>query len=79
MQVSEFVFIGAVGGLLAAVGATLVGWALAEKVLGIPYQVNPVVWIVGLIAGVVTVTLVGMAGTNRLLRTPPMEVFRSLS
>ncbi len=79
LQISEFMFIGAVAGLLAAVGATVVGWGLAEKVLGIPYQINPVVWIVGLIAGVLTVTSVGLAGTNRLLRTPPMEVFRSLA
>ncbi len=79
LQFSEFVFIGAVAGLLAAVGATLVGWGLAEKVLGIPYRIDPAVWIVGLIAGVVTVSVVGMAGTRRLLRTPPMEVFRSLS
>jgi len=79
LQASEFVFIGAVAGLLAAVGATVVGWGLAEKVLGIPYRIDPAVWIVGLIAGVATVTLVGMAGTRRLLRTPPMEVFRSLS
>ncbi|MGD8788941.1 MAG: ABC transporter permease [Burkholderiales bacterium] len=79
LQLGEFVFIGAVAGLLAAIGATLVGWGLAEKVLSIPYQINPVVWLAGLLAGVLTVTLVGMAGTNRLLRTPPMAVFRGLS
>ncbi|UCH50103.1 MAG: FtsX-like permease family protein [Betaproteobacteria bacterium] len=79
LQISEFVFIGGVAGLLAAVGATAVGWGLAEKVLGIPYQINPAVWIAGLVAGVLIVTLVGVAGTNRLMRTPPMEVFRTLA
>ena len=79
LQASEFVFIGAVAGLLSAVGATMVGWGLAEKVLGIPYQIDPAVWIVGLFAGVIIVTLVGLAGTRKLLRTPPMEVFRTLS
>ena len=79
LQLGEFVFIGVVAGAIAAVGATVVGWQLAEKVLEIPYQINPLVWIVGLVAGVLTVTVVGMAGTNRLLRTPPMEVFRTLA
>lgn len=79
LQASEFMFIGAVAGLIAGVGATVVGWQLAEKVLGIPYQITPLVWIVGLVAGVLTVTAVGMAGTNRLMRTPPMEVFRTLA
>lgn len=79
LQASEFVFIGSVAGLFAAIGATLVGWGLAEKVLSIPYQIDPVVWIVGLVAGAATVTLVGLAGTRSLLRTSPMEVFRTLS
>ena len=78
-QGSEFVFSGAVAGLFAAIGASLVGWGLAEKVLSIPYQIDPVVWIVGLVAGAATVTLVGLAGTRSLLRTPPMAVFRTLS
>ncbi|NIO38800.1 MAG: ABC transporter permease, partial [Burkholderiales bacterium] len=47
VQSSEFILIGAVAGLLAAVGATGVGWGLAEQVLGIPYQTTPLVWIVG--------------------------------
>ena len=79
VQLSEFAFIGVVAGAIAAIGATLVGWQLAEKVLDVPYQVSPAVWVVGVIAGVVTVTAVGMAGTNGLLRTPPMAVFRTLA
>jgi len=79
LQLSEFAFIGVVAGAIAAIGATLVGWQLAEKVLDVPYQVSPAVWVVGVIAGVVTVTAVGMAGTNGLLRTPPMAVFRTLA
>ena len=78
LQLSEFLFIGIVAGAIAAIGASLVGWQLAEKVLDVPYQVSATVWVVGLIAGVATVTAVGMAGTNRLLRTPPMAVFRTL-
>jgi putative ABC transport system permease protein len=76
LQLTEFVFIGAMAGLLAALGATLVGWVLAHKVLNISYQLSPMVWLVGLIAGAATVTAAGMAGTNRLIRTAPMEVFR---
>ena len=78
LQLSEFAFIGFVAGAIAAIGATLVGWQLAEKVLDVPYQISPAVWVIGLVAGVLAVTVVGMAGTNRLLRTPPMEVLRTL-
>ncbi len=77
LQITEFIFIGALAGLIAALGATIVGWVLAHNVLNVPYQISPTVWIIGLIAGAVTVTAAGMAGTYRLIRTAPMEVFRS--
>ncbi len=79
LQATEFIFIGALAGLFAALGATLIGWILAHNVLNVPYQVNPMVWIIGLIAGAATVTAAGMAGTYRLIRTAPMDVFRSVA
>ena len=79
MQAAEFVAIGAAAGLLAAIGATAVGWGLATRVLKVSYQFDPLVWVSGLLAGIVIVTLAGMAGTWRLSHTPPMEVFRSLT
>jgi putative ABC transport system permease protein len=78
VQITEFIFIGALAGLFAALGATLVGWALAHNVLNVPYQISPTVWIIGLIAGAVTVTVAGLAGTYRLIRTAPMEVYRTV-
>jgi putative ABC transport system permease protein len=79
VQAGEFIVIGAVAGLVAAIGATVVGWALAHQVLHIPYTISPAVWVIGLLSGMLTVTLAGLAGTRRLLGTAPMTVFRSLA
>jgi putative ABC transport system permease protein len=76
-QVAEFMFIGALAGFLASVGATAVGWVLAREVLNVPFTVNPVVWAVGLVAGAVGVTVAGVLGTAKVLKTPPMQVFRA--
>jgi putative ABC transport system permease protein len=77
VQVAEFVFIGALAGFLAAVGASAVGWVLAHKVLNVPFEINPAVWVLGLAAGAIGVTIAGMRGTASALRTPPMQVFRA--
>jgi putative ABC transport system permease protein len=77
VQVAEFAFIGALAGLLAAVGASLTGWALAHRILNVPYAIEPSVWIVGLGAGAIGVTIAGVLGTAGVLRTPPMQVFRA--
>jgi len=73
---AEFAAVGALAGLLAAIGASLLGWVLAVRVLDVPYAVDPVVWLVGFAGGTLGVLLAGLAGTRRVLDTPPMQIFR---
>jgi putative ABC transport system permease protein len=77
-QAAEFLAIGALAGLLASIGATLLGYVLATRVLNVPYALDPWVWLAGLAGGTGGVLLAGLAGTRRILRTPPMEIFRKL-
>ncbi len=79
VQAAEFALIGALAGSIAALGATAVGYVLADKVLNLPYAINPWVWLAGLLAGAAGVTLAGLLGTAKVLRTPPMQVFRATS
>jgi putative ABC transport system permease protein len=77
VQAAEFAVIGALAGLLAAVGATAIGYVLAQKVLNLSYTIDPRVWLAGLLIGAAGVTLTGLLGSARVLRTPPMEVLRA--
>jgi len=77
VQAAEFLLIGALAGLLAAVGASAVGFVLARQVLNVPYSIDAWVWLVGLVAGAVGVAIAGLLGTARVLRTPPMQIFRA--
>jgi putative ABC transport system permease protein len=74
---AEFALIGALAGLLAALGASAIGYVLADRVLNLPYSINPRVWLVGFLIGAVGVTIAGLLGTAKVLRTPPMQVFRA--
>jgi putative ABC transport system permease protein len=76
VQAAEFVVVGALAGLLAAFGATGLGWVLAKQVLHVPYAINPAVWVVGLVVGAAGVLVAGLAGTRRVLRVTPMETLR---
>jgi putative ABC transport system permease protein len=77
VQVAEFLLIGALAGLFAAVGASTVGFILAKQVLNVPYSIDARVWLVGMVAGAIGVAFAGLLGTAKVLRTPPMEVFRA--
>ncbi|MFN0317953.1 MAG: ABC transporter permease [Burkholderiales bacterium] len=77
-QAAEFAVIGALSGTLAALGATAVGYFIAGRVLNVSFHANPWIWLIGLLAGALGVMIVGLAGTYRIARTPPMEIFRTV-
>jgi putative ABC transport system permease protein len=77
-QVAEFLVLGAIAGLLAAAGATAIGWVLSDRVFQIPFTSNPLVWLYGLGGGAAVVTLAGWLGTRSTVRQPPLAVIRQL-
>ena len=70
--------LGALAGVLAAGGATAIGWALADRVFTIPYSPSAWVWGYGVIGGTVVVALAGWIGTRNTARQPPLAVIRQL-
>ena len=78
-QVAEFLVLGALAGLLAAAGATAIGYVLSDQIFRIPFAWNPLVWVYGLGGGALVVTLAGWLGTRDTARHPPLEVIRQLA
>jgi putative ABC transport system permease protein len=78
-QAAEFAAIGALAGLLAAIGASALGWVLATRVLNVAYAFNPWIWLVGFTGGTLGVLAAGLIGTRRALSAAPMTLFRESS
>lgn len=76
---SEFLLLGLISGLLAAIFASSVGYLLATRVFDLSYRFDPWLWLTGLIAGGLGVLIVGLLGTRSVLRTPPQDILRSAS
>ncbi len=72
----EYVTLGLLAGLLAALAAGAVGLVLAVKVLDLSYR--PEMWLVvwGALLGGVGVGLAGLWGSRSVLRQPPLAVLR---
>ncbi len=75
---AEFVLLGALAGVLAALVATVTGYVLAETVFDIPYTPGLAVWVVGLVGGGLGIGLAGLAGTRQVLNQPPMRTLRAI-
>ena len=72
----EFTALGTLAGLLAAFGATAVGWLVAEQAFELDYGLNPWVWLAGCIAGAVVVGFCGTLATRGAVSEPPVAVLR---
>ena len=73
----EFIALGSLAGILAALGASAVGYVLAEQIFNLDYTVNPNLWVIGLLAGTVVVGVTGTLATRKAVTEPPVVVLRS--
>jgi putative ABC transport system permease protein len=76
-HLAEFTIIGAAAGLVAAAGATGLGWFVAVRFLQLEYVPDPAVWLIGILGGAGGVALAGYIGTRRVLVVAPLKVLRS--
>jgi putative ABC transport system permease protein len=76
VQSAEFVAVGALSGLMAALGAQGIGWVLASRVFEFHIDFNP--WLVpaGIAAGVVCSGVGGWISLRRVLSRPALQSLR---
>ena len=76
VQTAEFVAVGALSGLMAALGAQAIGWVLATRVFEFHIDFNP--WLVpaGIVAGVVCSGVGGWMSLRRVLSRPALQSLR---
>ncbi len=74
----EFCALGLFAGVLATLGSEITVFALETEIFELDYQVNPQLWILGPIVGILLIGSVGTFATRRVVDTPPASVLREL-
>jgi len=76
VQLTEFILVGGIAGLMAAAGAQALAYILAEQVFSFHLTFNP--WLPGLgtAAGIACATLTGWSGLQAVLRRPALQSLR---
>ncbi|MCK2094461.1 ABC transporter permease [Thauera aromatica] len=75
---AEFLVLGGVAGGLAGLGASAIGWVLAEQVFKMPYLPAPGPVLIAALCGAAGVVGGGWLGTRKLLSRPPLASLRAL-
>ncbi len=73
---AEFATLGLLAGLLAALGATILGYVLAQQLFGFIYAPNVWLWLTGAAVGVIGVGAAGLLGARAVLTQPPLRSLR---
>jgi len=73
---AEFVVLGVLSGVLAATGATVAGYFLANRVFDLKYSPDPWVWIAGILGGALLVGVAGILAARSVVTQPPMTILR---
>ena len=79
VQLAEFLAIGLLSGLIASVGAMVLAAVLSDKVLGVPYTINLMLPLIGIVGGGVGIALAGLLGTRKAVSTPPLVTIRGVA
>jgi putative ABC transport system permease protein len=73
---AEFICIGLLAGVLAASGASFAAYLLATHLFKLEYHFNETLWLAGPLAGMILVSLSGMAATWRVITHAPANILR---
>ncbi|MFP5393445.1 MAG: ABC transporter permease, partial [Gammaproteobacteria bacterium] len=72
----EFCLVGGLAGVLAASGASALGWALATYQFKFAWSFSPLVWLAGIGVGALCAIAGGAWGLRHVLRQPPLQTLR---
>ena len=74
---AEFAALGAAAGLLASAGASVLAWLLATRVFELPWAFSPLLWVAGVVAGIVIVSVSGWFAARGAVNSLPVDVLRA--
>ena len=74
---AEFAALGVAAGILASAGASVLAAIVAVQLFELPYEFSPLLWIVGLSAGVFVVCISGFFAARSAINAPPGDVLRA--
>ncbi len=73
----EYVGLGLLSGLVAALSAGAVGMVVAQRFFDLGYVPGPTLWLTGIVVGAVGIGVAGTLGLRFVINQPPLQTLRS--
>ncbi len=73
---AEFAALGLAAGVLASAGASILAAIVATQLFQLPYTFDPLLWLIGVTAGVLLVSVSGFIAARGAINAAPVDVLR---
>jgi len=74
----EFATLGAIAGLIASAGAEIVLFFVQRNVFDMATQWHPNLWLLGMLSGVILITVLGLLRSRDIITVPPLQSLREI-
>ncbi len=68
---AEFICLGLIAGIVAAIGAEFIGYIMAEKLFSLPFHFNYLIFIFGPLMSIILILSFGLIVTRKVIKVPP--------
>ena len=76
---TEFLVLGLIAGFIASLGAEIVLYFLQLKVFDMQPSLHLQLWIVGIFAGMILITVLGLLRSREIITVPPLQSLRQVT
>jgi len=76
---TEFVALGAIAGFIAGLGAEIILYFVQVNVFDLSPAWHPELWLLGLVSGVLLITILGLLRSREIISVPPLQSLRQIS
>ena len=75
----EYATLGAIAGFIAGAGNEIVLYFVQTRVFDLEPSWHPELWLLGLVSGVVLITILGLLRSREIITVPPLQSLRQIS
>jgi len=75
----EYIALGAIAGFIASCGAEIVLYFVQTRVFDLTPGWHPLLWLLGMILGVVLITVLGVLRSREIITVPPLQSLRQIT
>ena len=77
LQTGEFIILGSLSGMIAAIGSEFCNWLIFSRVLGLHWQPSPLVWLLLPVTGALLISAAGYIGSLPIVQASPLKLLKA--